>query len=281
MLTKPDNRSVYYPVARGLTTPSKDPNAMTITTVVTAAQEATARHTVLELRQYKIVPGRRDDLIDLFERYFIEGQEATGMRLVGQFRDLDDPHRFTWIRTFPNMSAREKALNSFYYGPVWLTHCDEANPLLFDNDNVLLLKPATAAFAFPTGSGPAPNNSLPVKAGLVVATILYLWKDPSEGFTELFAKKLAPELEAASLPVLGAYVAENSENSFPRLPVRQHEKVFVWFTRIEDLAAYDAAQERLRARPTWRDGLAAALADHEERPAQILRLAPTPRSRLR
>ena len=38
-------------------------------------------------------PGRRDELIQLFEREFVEGQESVGMTLVGQFRDLDDGQR--------------------------------------------------------------------------------------------------------------------------------------------------------------------------------------------
>ena len=59
-----------------------------------AADDA-APHPVIELRQYKIVPGKRDTMIALFEREFVESQEKLGMRLVGQFRDRDDPSRFT------------------------------------------------------------------------------------------------------------------------------------------------------------------------------------------
>jgi hypothetical protein len=47
--------------------------------------------TVLELRQYKLHPGQCDVLIALFEREFIESQDALGIRLVGQFRDRNDP----------------------------------------------------------------------------------------------------------------------------------------------------------------------------------------------
>jgi len=242
-----------------------------------AARESVP-HTVLELRQYRIVPDRRDDMIALFDRLFVESQEALGMRLVGQFRDLDDPNRFTWLRTFPDMATREKQLNAFYFGPVWQAHRGEANPLLYDNDNVLLLKPATPALAFAPLRGPRP--AVAGESGLVVATIYYLWKDPAEGFSTFFGDRLAAELAAAGLPVLGAYVPETSENTFPRLPVRQHEKVFVWFTRAIDAGAYAVAGKRLEARKGWRDATA-ALADQQERDAQVLRLAPTPRSRLR
>ena len=196
-------------------------------------------HKVLELRQYKIIPGRRDEMIALFERHFIDSQDALGMRIVGTFRDLDDQNRFTWLRTFPDMAAREQELNAFYFGPVWQAYRGEANPLLDDNDNVLLLKPAAPQFAFAPPAGPRPAAE--GRAGLVVAMIHYLWKDPPEGFAAFFADRLAPQLAAAGLPVLGAYVPENSENTFPRLPVRQHEKVFVWFTRTNNEAAWRAA----------------------------------------
>jgi hypothetical protein len=53
---------------------------------------------VLELRQYTLLPGRRDELIELFEREFVESQEALGMQIVGTFRDLDDAGRFIWLR---------------------------------------------------------------------------------------------------------------------------------------------------------------------------------------
>lgn len=238
-----------------------------------------ASHTVLELRQYKIQPGRRDDMVAVFDRRFVESQEALGMRIVGQFRDLDDGDRFTWLRTFPDMAAREAALNAFYFGPVWQAHRGEANPLLYDNDNVLLLRPASPGLAFPPPPGPRPAAA--GRGGLVVATIHYLWKDPAEGFSTFFAGRMAPELAAVGLPVLGAYIPENSENTFPRLPVRQHEKVFVWFTRADDQAAHGAALDRLRARKAWRDEIAPMLADQQERSAQVLRLAPTPRSMLR
>ena len=84
----------------------------------------------------------RDAMVALFDREFVESQEAAGMRIVGQFRDLDDANRFTWIREFPHMAAREAALTAFYSGPVWRAHRETANPMLADNDNVLLLRPA-------------------------------------------------------------------------------------------------------------------------------------------
>jgi hypothetical protein len=237
---------------------------------------------VLELRQYRIFAGQREQMIEVFDGKLIEGQEQAGMRLLGQFRDLDDPNRFTWMREFPSMEVRERALTEFYTGPVWKAHRGEANPLLDDSDNVLLLRPAAAELALtvPPASTRAKLGSQPAPAGLIVATIYYLWKDPAEGFTKFFASRLAPELAAAGLPVLGAYVAEPTPNNFPRLPVRQHEKVFVWFTRASDASAYEKVRANVNSRLS-NGTLGTELADYQERQPQVLRLAPTSRSLLR
>ena len=74
--------------------------------------------TVIELRQYTLHPGKRDVLIVLFERNFIEPQEAAGARILGQFRDEDDANRFVWLRGFRDMPSRAEALQSFYGGRV-------------------------------------------------------------------------------------------------------------------------------------------------------------------
>lgn len=238
---------------------------------------------VMELRQYRIFSGQRDRMIEVFDGKLIEGQEAVGMKLLGQFRDLDDPDRFTWMREFPTLEARERALTAFYTGPVWKEHRGEANPLIDDSDNVLLLRPAAdgLALSVPAATARAQPGVPAPAAGTLVATIYYLWKDPAEGFTEFFRTRLAPELVDAGLPVLGAYVIEPTPNNFPRLPVRQHEKVFVWFTRAADASAYESARAKLNARFTSSDSAVAQLASYQERQPQVLRLAPTSRSLLR
>ena len=131
---------------------------------------------VVELRQYTLHPGRRDDLVELFEREFVETQEACGMRLFGQFRDLDDTDRFVWLRGFAGMDARAAALGAFYGGPVWKAHRDAANATMIDSDDVLLLRPLRADGGFALdGATRAPVDAPATRARLVVAL---LWSVP-------------------------------------------------------------------------------------------------------
>jgi hypothetical protein len=105
-----------------------------------AREEASSN--IVELRQYTLHPGQRDVLIELFDREFLESQEAAGMRVIAEFRDLDRPNMFVWLRGFPDMATRERALTDFYSGPVWQAHRKAANATMIDSDNVLLLAPA-------------------------------------------------------------------------------------------------------------------------------------------
>lgn len=110
---------------------------------------------VFELRQYTLHPGQREVLFELFDREFVESQEDLGMEIVGQFRDLDDPDRFVWLRGFPDMAQRQRALSAFYGGAVWAEHKDVANATMPSWDDVLLLRAVTPEATFPrTGDRP-------------------------------------------------------------------------------------------------------------------------------
>ena len=66
------------------------------------------------------------------------------MAILGQFRDLDRPDQFVWLRGFDDMTARHAALTAFYSGPVWKAHGAAASATMVAVDDVLLLRPAAA-----------------------------------------------------------------------------------------------------------------------------------------
>ncbi|WP_292412505.1 NIPSNAP family protein, partial [Mesorhizobium sp.] len=180
---------------------------------------------IVELRQYTLKPGRRETLIDLFDREFIESQEATGMTIIGQFRDLDRPDIFVWMRGFEDMTARKEALSAFYGGPVWAEHRDAANATMIDSDDVLLLKPAWpgAGFDIQRLRRPAPdkvenqseNNRLP---GIIEIQIHHLRRGAEAGFANRFETEAVRLLAENGMRLLGAFISEHAENTFPRLP---------------------------------------------------------------
>jgi len=224
---------------------------------------------VVELRQYTLHPGKRDTLIDLFDHEFVETQEALGIRVLGQFRDLDGPDRFVWLRGFADMAARGDSLPAFYGGPVWAQHRNTANATMIDSDNVLLLRPAWAGAALAQPARPrAERGATALPRGLVLATVFHL-KAPAGA--ELLAQArgaLSDALRAAGARQLAWYVTEATPNNFPRLPVREGEQVLVSLALFEDAGA-----------ALSRD-FAASLQPWLAKPTQTLRLAPTARSAL-
>src|SRR5213593_2277232 len=236
---------------------------------------------IVELRQYTLHPGKRDVLIDLFDREFVESQEALGMKLIGQFRDLDNPNRFVWLRGFRDMPSRAQALKDFYGGPVWKAHREAANATMIDSDNVLLLHPATPTSGFSFRNKERPRaGANEARSELIVATIYYFDAPVDAGFVEFFEKTVEPAVIGSGATVLAFLVTEHSENTFPALPVREGENVFVWFARLNDAAAYGRHIAALIQYPRWRDEISKELARRLKREPEILKLSPTTRSLL-
>jgi len=236
---------------------------------------------IVELRQYTLHPGKRDVLIDLFDREFVESQEALGMKIIGQFRDLDNPNRFVWLRGFQDMPSRAQALKDFYGGPVWKAHREAANATMMDSDNVLLLHPATPTSGFSFGNKERPRvGANEVRSELIVATIYYLNAPVDAAFVQFFEKTVKPAMIGSGAKVLAYLVTEQSENTFPALPVRQGENVFVWFARFNDPAAYEGHIAALTQSSRWRDEISNELARRLKREPEILKLSPTTRSLL-
>lgn len=227
---------------------------------------------VVELRRYTLHPGRRDALVELFEREFVEPQEACGMRLLGQFRELDDPDRFVWLRGFPDMQRRAQALAAFYGGPVWRAHREAANATMVDSDDVLLLRPARRGSGFALGDARrAAPGAVPPPCGLVLAMIWQLPLRVGADFVELFERRVVPRLRDAGATPLASFVSEHAANTFPALPVREGENVLACFAGFDDEAHW---QRHFGDFPLVADGTAVA-------DPQILRLAPTARSLVR
>ncbi|MDR8414673.1 NIPSNAP family protein [Nonomuraea sp. 3-1Str] len=250
---------------------------------------------IYELRRYTLHPGRRDTLIELFEREFVESQEAAGIGLAGHFRDLDAPDIFCWMRKFPDMEARRVALAAFYGGPVWKAHRTAANATMIDSDDVLLLHPVPTGLAagdsstfpaddpfpgtaFPlagpaglTGSGALPESGLPTS--VYVATVHHV-PEGVAGFPAFFAERVSPALAGAGMPPIACFETEHAVNTYPALPVRTGENVFVWFARFEREEDAGKAHEALEMEAALLEGQVAGA-------PQRFRLSPAARSALR
>ncbi len=168
----------------------------------------------------------------------------------------------------------------FYGGPVWKAHREAANATMIDSDNVLLLRPASPASGFSLESGrPSPGAS-EVPRGLVLATIYYLDTPADYDFVDFFEQTLKPVLIDNGASVLAYFVTERSANTFPALPVREGEHVFVWFARFQDQTDYEHHVIALSQSPRWNGEVSEELARRLKGVPAVLKLSPTARSEL-
>lgn len=152
---------------------------------------------IVELRRYLLLPGRRDEMIEIFERELADTQEEVGIRLLGFYRDEAEPDHFVWFRGFADMGQRKAALTAFYTGPAWKEHAASVRATMVDTDDVLLLRPVAGALP----GGPVVVTTTPVR-------------DPAAA-------------AAAVTGAAGVLVTEPAANTYPLLPVREGGSVVV------------------------------------------------------
>jgi len=227
--------------------------------------------TIFELRNYLLRPGQRDVLIELFEREFISMQEDEGACVVGTFRNLDDPDRFVWIRSFSDYASRAPVLDAIYSGPVWQANRSAANATMIDSDNVLLLRPHSGALPC-SGARPRVAAAEPPQTIIAISTY-YLAPGGENDFAPFFEGEIAPRLRNTRGAVLATLVTENRANNFPRLPVREDVNVFVSVARFPSIATQTESARALGE-------LGREIERRSAHPAETFRLQPTARSLL-
>jgi len=240
-----------------------------------AADGKASEDSVFELRQYTLYGGRRDTLIDLFEKNFIESQEVVGAHVIGTFRDLDDPDRFVWLRGFQNMAARQQALEAFYgSSPAWNAHRKEANATMVDSDNVMLLRNSSSqpAFSRSTTDKSASN-------ALYGVTIYYIGGVDATQFAQFFERIILPHIQTLGAHPVAMLATNGAPNNFPRLPVRD-DRVFLWIARWASEADYESFFRQMSGWSGWRDTAPEGALPALMRKPERLRLKPTTRSKL-
>lgn len=93
---------------------------------------------IVEVRSYRIKPGRREEFIRFFETRAVPAQRSHGMKIIGPLLDLENPNKFVWLRSFPSLEERDRMKNDFYEGELWKSELEAiAMPMLESYDVIL------------------------------------------------------------------------------------------------------------------------------------------------
>jgi hypothetical protein len=101
-----------------------------------------AHSPVLEIRLYRIAPGKRESFTKFFAERCLEPLTRCGMAIDGQYESLDDETTSVWFRGFPDLLERDRRKAAFYESALWLDELEDvAFSMIEDYSNVLLVTP--------------------------------------------------------------------------------------------------------------------------------------------
>jgi hypothetical protein len=94
---------------------------------------------IVEMRTYKIKPGRRGEFVELLKSKAFSEHEKIGMKTIGPFLSVEDDDTFFWMRGFPDLQSRERMRNEFYEGKLWKDELEgKLMPILEKYDVVII-----------------------------------------------------------------------------------------------------------------------------------------------
>ena len=75
----------------------------------------------MELRDYRIKDGKRDQWAKWMEETVIPYQTQRGVNIVGTWVDLRQPDRYVWMRRFESEEQHAAQSKAVYEDPQWAT----------------------------------------------------------------------------------------------------------------------------------------------------------------
>ena len=189
---------------------------------------------VIELRNYLLKPGTRDEFIQYFKDHFADSQHDMGVYTPGLFRIKNEENRFFWIRGFDNMEQRSQFLPAFYGGKVWKEFGPAANEMMLEWHNVYLLKPL-----------PGNKEAFSQNKSFFVIDYYKTKDNQRSKLIDFFNKDYIPFLNKQNIKPITLWISEMTENDFPRLPVYQDENLLIVITGFNNEAEYESTLHQL------------------------------------
>jgi hypothetical protein len=217
-----------------------------VSSIGVAADPEGAYSSYLEFRIYTTQEGQRDPFLDYFEEQYLESQEEKGMRIWGQFRDLDTATHFVWMRGYRTMEDRPTGLFGFYTGDLWQeTSPRVAEMMAAPARHVHFFEPVTPGDALDDGLDRSPD---PHEVGVIVVQLFPIEQEAGP-LIERIRETLIPAYRKGGATTLGLFESSDEENNFPMLPFIEDEPVVVWIGSFADRAAFETARKSLDLQP--------------------------------
>lgn len=75
---------------------------------------------IIEVRVYKIAPGKMDEWERFFHDKLVAPQEKAGIKILNAYRTLEDENLFVWSRQYSSKKNMAAERAGFYESELWL-----------------------------------------------------------------------------------------------------------------------------------------------------------------
>jgi len=94
---------------------------------------------IIEMRTYKLKPGRRDEFLEIFRTKSVPAHTEIGMKILGPLLSIEDPDTFFFMRGFPDLASREPMKAKFYEGELWKRELEQVLMPMIEKYDVVLV----------------------------------------------------------------------------------------------------------------------------------------------
>ena len=91
-----------------------------------------------ELREYRTMPGQRENWVRYMEEKIIPFQSSKGMVIVGSFVSPDEDDLYVWIRRFEDAADKERLYEAVYESDTWKNEIAPKIPDMMDREKIVV-----------------------------------------------------------------------------------------------------------------------------------------------
>ncbi len=91
-----------------------------------------------ELREYRTLPGQRENWVRFMEEEIIPFQVSKGMVILGSFIGEEEDDLYIWVRRFDSEEAREKLYEAVYQSDHWVNEIGPKVPDMLDRSKIVV-----------------------------------------------------------------------------------------------------------------------------------------------
>lgn len=94
---------------------------------------------IVEMRTYKLKPGKRAEFLDIFRTKSMPAHAEIGMKILGPWLSIEDADTLFFMRAFPDLASREPMKAKFYEGELWKSELEQVLMPMIEKYDVVLV----------------------------------------------------------------------------------------------------------------------------------------------